>query len=94
MSKTKYRDIYDPVEEIIGRFLSGVGNHPSEDDLISAIDHKYANIHWEVLYLKRQGYKPEQIMKILNIGEMSYQRAIDTLQSGGHWKEYKKHGKP
>lgn len=92
MSKIRYREIYDPMDEIIGQFLSGAEKHPTEDDIIHAIDIKYSKIHREVLYLRRQKYKPQQIMKILHIGEMAYKKAIERLKYNGDWKEYKMAG--
>lgn len=88
----RYRDIHDPMDEIIGRYLSREENQPTEDDLIEAIDKKYRTIHWDVLYLKRQGKSPKQIQKILGIGEISYHKAVLKLKNGGRWKEYYKNG--
>ena len=80
MQRVRYREIDDPVDEIISRFLSGVGRHPTEDDLNDAIDKKYAKINIEVLYLRRQRFSPQEIMKILHIGEMAYAKAVKELK--------------
>ena len=87
-SLRKFRELHDPMDEIIGKFLSLEERQPTEDDIIRAIDEKYRTIHLDILYLKRQGLQQEEIQKALGIGEISYLKAIKKLKTQGAWKEY------
>lgn len=88
--RIRYIDIEDPLDEIIGKYLGAEMRQPTEDDLIRAIDEKYRKIHWCILFLKRQGFQAKEIMKTLNIGEVSYGKAVEALKEIGHWKEYQR----
>jgi hypothetical protein len=81
-----YREIRDPIETVISRLY--VMQFNPEEAIIDAIDQKYGSIHWDILYLKRRGLNKKKIMKILHIGDVSYEKALSVLKHYGQWKNY------